>query len=295
MPIWQSPGLLLLLTGGLLGVTFPLGKLAAQAGIPPAIWAFAMAFGAGAVLLTGLIAAGGRVGFDRARLRYFLIAAIVSYALPNLLLFSAIPRLGAGFTGILFTLSPLLTLLLSVMFRLRRPSPLGIAGIAIGFAGALVVALTRGEAGRPADLGWIAAGLCIPLSLAVGNIYRTLDWPKGAGPIELAVGSNLAAAVLLAGVSWTVTGAVPLAALADAPALTLAQVVAAAAMFGVFFRLQVVGGPVYLSQIGYVGAAVGLVSGTLLLDERYTAATWTGAAVIGVGVALTTLAQRRGG
>ena len=36
-----------------------------------------------------------------------------------------------------------------------------------------------------------------------------------------------------------------------------------------FFRLQAVGGPVYLSQIGYVAAAVGLFSGTLFLGESY--------------------------
>ena len=41
-----------------------------------------------------------------------------------------------------------------------------------------------------------------------------------------------------------------------------------------------VGGPVYLSQIGYVAAAVGLFSGTLFLGERYGLLTWLGAAVI---------------
>ena len=61
------------------------------------------------------------------------------------------------------------------------------------------------------------------------------------------------------------------------PLLVLAQVASASAMFVFFFRLQAVGGPVYLSQIGYVGAAVGLVSGTLLLGERYQLLTWLGA------------------
>jgi len=62
-------------------------------------------------------------------------------------------------------------------------------------------------------------------------------------------------------------------------------------MFVFFFQLQKVGGPVYLSQIGYVGAAVGLLSGTLLLGERYGPLTWAGALVIAAGVAMTTRAQ----
>jgi drug/metabolite transporter (DMT)-like permease len=62
-------------------------------------------------------------------------------------------------------------------------------------------------------------------------------------------------------------------------------------MLALFFRLQEVGGPVYLSQIGYVAAAVGLLSGTLLLGERYAAATWAGALATVAGVALVTRAQ----
>ena len=61
------------------------------------------------------------------------------------------------------------------------------------------------------------------------------------------------------------------------PLLVLAQVASASAMFVFFFRLQEVGGPVYLSQIGYVGAAVGLIAGTLVLGERYQLLTWIGA------------------
>ena len=43
-------------------------------------------------------------------------------------------------------------------------------------------------------------GLLIPVALAAGNIYRTWDWPKQAGTIELAAGSHLAAAAMLAAV-----------------------------------------------------------------------------------------------
>jgi len=292
--IWDSAVGLLLATGGLLGLTPLFGKLAAQSGIAAAPWAFVVSFGAAAVLLGVLLARRGGVGVTPHRLRYFAVTAAISYAIPNLLMFSAIPHLGAGYTGIMYTLSPVITLGLSILFGLRRPNALGIAGIAVGFVGAVLVALTRGEAGQPAEPFWVAVGLLIPVSLAAGNVYRTLDWPKEAGPIELAVGSHAAsAAMLLAGMALLGDG-VSLGPLAGAPVLVLAQVAAASAMFALFFRLQAVGGPVYLSQIGYVGAAVGLVFGVLLLGERYEPLTWAGAAVIAAGVLMTTKAQGGG-
>src|SRR5690606_29489407 len=191
------------------------------------------------------------------------------YALPCLLTSSVMPPVGAGYSGIMFALSPVIARVLSILLGVRRPNLLGVVGIGIGFVGAVMVAVTRGEAGQPAAFVWVAAALLIPLCLAIGNIYRTVDWPRGAGPIELAVGSHLAAAVMLLAGILVLQGGGAFGVLADVPLLALAQMASASAMFVFFFRLQDVGGPVYLSQIGYVAAAVGLFSGTLFLGERY--------------------------
>lgn len=289
--LWTSALGLLLVTGALLGLTLPFGKVATAAGVSPPVWAFVISAGAGSVLFVALLAGRGRIVPTASRLRYFAVAAAISYAIPNLLMFSAIPHLGAGYTGIMFTLSPIVTLLLSLALGVRKPNALGIAGIVVGFAGAVLVAATRGEAGRPADLFWVGMGLLLPVSLALGNIYRTWDWPEGAGTLELAAGSHLAAAALLLSGILLAGGAGSFALLPSVPLLVAAQVASASLMFVFFFQLQKVGGPVYLSQIGYVGAAVGLFSGTLLLGERYGPLTWAGALVIAAGVAMTTKAQ----
>lgn len=292
--LWDSAFGLLLVTGGLLGLTLPLGKLATANGIPAMLWAFVISAGAGSVLLAVLVVRRQLFKLTAHRVRFFIIAAAISYAIPNVLMFSAIPHLGAGYTGIMFTLSPVFTLMLSILLGVRRPSLLGIAGIAVGFAGALIVSLSRGGADGSADLFWVVLGILIPVSLAAGNIYRTIDWPKDTGPIELAVGSHLTAAVMLL-IGLIVIGnngtPVPLELLGESPLLVAAQVASSSAMFAFFFRLQSVGGPVYLSQIGYVGAAVGLLSGVLFLGESYPLLTWIGAAVITIGVVLTTRAQ----
>jgi drug/metabolite transporter (DMT)-like permease len=289
--LWNSALGLLIVTGGLLGLTLPFGKLATANGVPAMLWAFVISGGAGGVLFLVLALRRRLFALTAHRLRYFAIAAAISYAIPNLLMFSAIPHLGAGYAGIMFTLSPVITLVLSILLGVRRPNLLGILGIAVGFVGAVLVALTRGQAERPADLFWVVIGLLIPVSLAAGNIYRTYDWPKETGPIELAAGSHLAAALmLLAGLIALGEGG-SFALLSQMPWLVLAQIASASTMFAVFFRLQAVGGPVYLSQIGYVAAAVGLASGVLFLGERYQLLTWLGAVIIVIGVIMTTRAQ----
>ena len=293
--LWNSALGLLLTTGALLGLTPPFGKMATESGIPAVLWAFVISFGAGSVLLCVLLARRRTFALTFHRLRYFVIAATVSYAIPNILMFSAVPHLGAGYTGIMFTLSPVMTLMLSILLSVRRPNRLGIAGIGVGFLGAIMVAATRGEAGQPAEFFWVLVGLLIPVCLATGNIYRTMDWPEATGPIELAVGSNLAAATMLLAGLFVLEDASSFELLARTPLLVFAQVASATAMFAVFFRLQAVGGPVYLSQIGYVAAAVGLLVGILFLGERYSLLTWAGAAIVTAGVVMTTKAQTQQG
>ena len=292
-PVWDSAPALLMITGGLLGMIFPLGKIASETGVSPVIWSFVISFGVAMTLFAVDAVRGGLRMPDTHRLRYFVLAGTISYCIPNIIVFAAIPHLGAGFTAIMFTLSPVITLCLSMLLKLRRPNGLGIAGIVVGFAGALVVATTRGELGQPASPLWVALGLLIPVALALGNIYRTMDWPAHAGALELAYGSHLAAAGVLLVIGLVSPWGFDPSPLAAVPLEVLAQVVSSAGMFVFFFRLQVVGGPVYLSQMGYVAAALGLVSGTLFLDEKYALLTWVGAGIIAVGVAMTTRAQSR--
>lgn len=288
---WNSAVWLLVVSGIMLGLSLPFGRIATGAGVSPLSWAFVISAGGGSVVLAALLARGQRVRLTAAKLRYFTVTAVIAYTLPNLLLFSVMPHVGAGYAGIMYTLSPILTLALSIMSGVRRPSRLGAIGIGIGFAGALMVAATRGQVGEPAALSWVALALLMPLSLAVGNIYRTAHWPEGASSIELAAGSNLVAAViLLAGIA-VFPGLASLSQLGQVPWLMLAQIAASSTMFAVFFRLQAVGGPVYLSQIGYVAAAIGLLSGTLFLGEWYGWLTWLGGLVIAAGVIVTTKAQ----
>lgn len=290
----SAPVFLLLATGTFLGLYFPLGKLAGEAGIPPAVWTLLIS--AGSALVIGGVLALRREAFPLTPpfLRFYAIGGIISYALPNFLVYLIIPHLGSGYTSIMYTLSPIITTILATALNARRPNLLGIGGILIGFIGAMLIVLGKGRVGEASFL-WIGVGFLIPLTLATGNVYRTLDWPPGARPLPLAAGSNLAAALVMAVALLATKGGLGLGALANAPLVSVAQVAASAAMLAFFFRLQMAGGPVYLSQIGYVAAAIGLGVGTFALGEHYDWLTWLGAVVITAGVIVTTIAQRTPG
>ena len=288
-----SPAILLLVTGFLIGLSFPLGKLAGEAGASPVFWSLLVSLGV-CLMLGPVLLLSGRLHFPKGRLiRYAAISSLISYIIPNLLLFSVIPHAGSGYTGLMFALSPVFTLTLATVCRLNTPGKLGLLGIAVGLLGASIVSITRGAAPEAPPLLWLVLALMIPASLACGNVYRTMDWPKEASPDGLAFWSHAFAVlvylVLIAG--FTEVSIIEEA--GKAPVVALTQLIVGGLTFPVFFRLQQRGGPVLLSQIGYVAAAVGLIAATVLLGERYAPLTWLGAAVIAGGIAITVIAQMK--
>jgi drug/metabolite transporter (DMT)-like permease len=287
----QEPAVLLVITGTLIGLNFPLGKIAGQAGVTPMLWALLISLGAMLMLLP-ILAVRRELQWPSKRvIRYAFISAAISFVTPNLLLFTVIPHTGAGYTGLMFALSPVFTVLLALLFRLKTPSRLGFLGIAIGLTGATVVSLTRSSAPDGPSTEWLLAALLIPVALAAGNVYRTLDWPDQTSPNVLAFWGHTLSSLIFVSLLWQIHGTLPFSELVPAAGAALVQVLVAGMTFPVFFRLQQTGGPVLLSQIGYVAAAVGMIAATLFLGEQYDAATWWGAGVIALGILITVIAQ----
>jgi drug/metabolite transporter (DMT)-like permease len=289
MPVLGRPLPLLIITGIAFGCNFPFGKLAVQAGVSPALWGAVMCLGAGLAVLAAAVL------FERGRAvpgiyRYAAVSGLISNVIPLFLTFAAIPHIGAGLTAILVATSPVTTALLSMLLKVRPPNRLGLAGIAAGLAGAVLIIIARNQGFSAGESRWLLLAALIPVFLGAGNVYRTAGWPRGAGPMRLGAMINLAAVLPLLLVAWALGGIDP-APLAGIPWLVAAQLAASTVMYLTFFRLQAVGGPTYLSQIGYVAAAMSVGIGIAFLGERYPPMVWAGVAVVALGIALTTLAQ----
>ena len=289
----NRPLLLLLGTGAALGLNFPLGKLAMAAGIAPALWAAMIAAGTGLVMLL-IVAVTERKDLSRTSTLYFaIVSSFLSYVVPSVLTYTVIPKIGSGLAAIMFALSPVVTALLSVIFRVRPPNLISIFGIVVGLAGAGIIIFSRQSDFSGGAAPWILMALLIPLFLGAGNVFRTMAWPFGASPRKLAAHTNLAAVPFLAVLVYGLTGTIDVMPLANIPGLVALQLAVSVVMFMMFFRLQQVGGPTYLSQIGYVAAAVGVVVGVFYFGETYPKSVWVGAAVIAIGIAFSTLGQAK--
>ncbi len=233
--------LYLLFTGTMLGTSTILAKLSHAAGFNPA--AFLTWSVLAAALVLYLVGALRGIAFQRegGRLRYFAIAGLVTVAAPNLIIFTAAPVVGAGFVALSITFPPLLTYLGALILRMERFDAIRALGVALALAGAIWLAL--GKLGdEEVSLGWVMLTLLIPVFLATGNIYRSLGWPAGASPEELAPGMLAAAGTIL-----LLTGLLTAQDLAPpstgaAWLLLAAQSLTFTFQFLVFFLLQRTGG-----------------------------------------------------
>lgn len=278
--------LLLIATGALLGLSTNLAKLAAAEGIPAT--PFLILSGGGAALVLAVLAAarGHRVPLTPRALEYFLVAGLVSFAAPNLILFSAVPHVGAGFAALTIAFPPLLTYLGALALGMERFQARRAAGVALALAGAVLLAWAKFETPDAAP-GWILATLCAPVLLAAGNLYRTLRWPPGVPPDVLAPGM-LAASTLLVVAAALPAGlpVLPVQPTATALGWVALQVAAFALQYLLYFDLQRRGGPVVLSLLGSVAALVGLPIAILALGEPVPGLLAPAALLIAAGIAL---------
>lgn len=290
------PLVLLTIVGVLLGSTVALSKVAIAGGVPPLAYAFWQAIGGGLILTAVSMAARRKVTLTRHYLRYSLIAGVLTVALPNALLFFVVPHLGASLAGTMYALPPLAPVAFWVLLGKERLSPLALLGIVIGLTGTLLMIWSSPNARSPesAVSVWMLLALAIPLTLALGNVYRSLDWPQDLLAEPLAAGMLLAAAALLfPAMLFSGSGYAPLGLATPVDKVVIAQSFVTAIAFIAYFRLQRIAGPVYLSQIGYVMTLTGVVAGTLFLGEELAGLAWLAVGVILAGVALFSTARSR--
>ena len=139
---------------------------------------------------------------------------------------------------------------------------------------------------------WLFVALAIPACVATGNIYRSLKWPKDVSDFGLAAAMLIASAVWLFPLFLAGTPVAFRGSFGGGEALIAAQIAASAAMYWLYFWLQRIAGPVYLSQIGYVAAGFGVLFAVIFFHEHVPALMIVGLAMIVAGVLLVRAIRR---
>ncbi|MFG6433067.1 DMT family transporter [Roseateles sp. LYH14W] len=280
LKLWERSWLLLA-TGVALGLSMPLGKLAGEAGVGALSFALMPAGGA-ALLLTVLAWRQSGWPADPARLLGFgAVAGLLGNAIPNTLTAWLSHSAGAGLTGLAYTLPPVFTLGLMLLFRWERWQELRVVAVLLGLTGAIWLVSARVQGGTLA-VGSALLLLAVPMAIGAGNVFRARYLPPGVSPLWMGAAAASGAfawllpAWLLAPASFSaVTG----------PGLTylFLQVLMAAIGLTLFFQLQLRSEPVTMSFVGYVIALTAVLSSTLLLGEHLPPQLLPAAALIGSG------------
>lgn len=285
-PAALIPILCLFATGSLLGLSTSITAIGVASGWAPIAFVFWTALGSGLVLLIVSVVLGDRPKLSGNFLRYAVLSGLLGFALPNMLSFSAISHVGAGFVALCFAFPPLLTYAMALFLGMDRATRKGCAGMVLGLGGASLLALS-GPIASDTGRSWALLALSAPVVIAMGNIYRTIDWPKG-------VSTRLLAAAMLLGAALVVGIYAIAAGISLTPAdwsrgtlqLLLMQVTCVAATYALYFVLQKLSGPVGLSQIGWIGAGVGKILAVTFLGETVPMILAPASAMILAGIAL---------
>jgi drug/metabolite transporter (DMT)-like permease len=282
----MTPRQLAMLLGlaALWGASFVFMRVAVPA-LGPIVLADARVAIAGTALLGYAAAIGARPAL-RARWRDYLLLGAVNAALPFSLLAAAQLEIEASLAAVLNAMAPLCGALVAAVWLGHRVTHAAKAGLVLGVAG---VALVVGLSPFTVDLPFMLAVLaCLGAAFAYGvgaNVVRVRF--EGEPPLSMAIGQQLAAAVVL----LPLIGVMPLRSAPDA--LDIACLVALALAstsiaYLLYFRLLAELGATGGMTVIFVVPVFGVLWGTLFLDESIHVSTVAGGAVILLSVWLIT-------
>ena len=291
-PYFSLALVLLILLGTLRGGATSVSKLVAGNAIPPLAYA----------MWVSLIAAGllTVMGYARSRqpppiIRHFRrlsVYSVVGVALPNVIFFHVVRNIPAGTMAVLLTLTPMVTYALVVLLRLEPLAPLRIAGLALGFCGALIIAMPQVVGGITVD-GWVFVGMLCPLGYASMSVYISRHPMADCHPISLAAGTHSIAFLVLlplavANGDFFLPGRHPVA----VEALIVLHGVIAAVAYSLFFKIVGLAGPVFYSFSAYIVALTGIGWGRIIFGETHPRHFWLAVLLIFIGLAV--INSRRG-
>jgi len=281
------PFAMLLFAAAIISMTFSLNRIAITEGIP--VFAFVFWQGLGTALLTFVAAIATRqlpsLGYKD--LRFYLLLGTFGIALPFTLLAFAAPKVPAGAIALGLTLSPIMTYVFAVLFRIDHVHLLRIAGILFGLAGILLVILPGQSLPEPGMAPWLLMAFGAPLCYALSNVCIAILRPPESRPIPLTCGVSFACAILMLPImavtdSWWTFDAT----MTDGDWALIGNIVISAIFW--VFALEIIrmAGPVFFSTSGYFGTLMGLGWAALYFGEVPSSWIWAAIAILFLGLFL---------
>ncbi|MGD9385635.1 MAG: DMT family transporter [Thioalkalispiraceae bacterium] len=284
--------ILLLISGVLAGGVFITGKQASSEQISPLSILFWQISGGALVVWIASLPSRRFPIWNKQHVRYYLIGGLLGISLPYVLAFIVLQQLQVGIVGLLTALSPIITYAMARMLGQEPGHPLRLLGLIVGLGGVALLVMPDDTAIVSEHWSSMLLALAIPVTLAASNIYRSRYWPGESRAMPLVIGMLTVQSACLFVLNILLGNFHIVLPAFDDTSLVLAVLgLMAGASYLTSFTLLRVGGPVYLSQMGYVITAVTMLAGVLMWDERYHNTDLISMGLILSGVLLTTLTQ----
>ena len=281
----------LLALGTIWGLSNPLTKLALE-GLQTFAFAFWQVTLALAVLGALVWAAGSRPSLDGPHFRYYLFNGLIGLAIPGLNIAVVVQHIPAGLLSAIVSTAALFTYALALMLGQERFQPARALGVLLGLAGALLILLPQASLPEAGMAGWVLLALLTPLCYGINGVFAERFMPADTGSAGMACGL-LATASLFYLPVMLASGQASLPVPPEWPSTYALYALAAgaSAAYILYFCLIRRAGPVFMSQVGYIVVAVGILGGMLIFGERYSLWVWGGMALLMAGVTLVNTGQ----
>lgn len=223
--------------------------------------------------------------------RPLIVVALLNSALPFALFSYAALSISAGLSSILNATTPLWGALVAWAWLRQGLTPLRVLGLLLGFAGVVFLAWEQASF-KPGGSGFaLLACLLAALSYGIAANY-TKKRLSGVSALAVATGSQLYAALMLAGPAALLWPAAMPSAKAWGGALMLALLCSALAYI-LFFRLMARIGPTNTIAVTFLIPGFAVLWGWLFLGEAFTLRMAVGCAIVLLGTALAVELIRR--
>ncbi len=250
----------------------------------------------GALLLWAVVRiAGQKLPTERRIYGHLVVMALVNITIPFLLITWAEQSVESSLAAILTSPVPLFTIILSAIFLADEPMRLnGIAGLAIGFTGVVIIT-SRGLTAEGQNLTGELALLGAAFSYAVGAVYSRRN-VRGLAPMVPAV-LQVTFAAIITGVLALVLEQ-PWTARPDGQAIfsiLWLGILGSGLAYLAVFRLLAQWGATRTTMVAYLIPVVGIVLGYLVLQEPIDASLIVGTALViaGIGIVNSRFGRRR--
>jgi drug/metabolite transporter (DMT)-like permease len=269
------------------GLSFSLAKIATELGAKPIGISFWQACISGIILLLYLKVTNKKIILSAEIMIAFLILACIGNIFPSLAFYYAASKVSAGILSITVTLIPILTYGLALLVRQERFSLVRLIGLIFGFVAICIIIFPETSLPSRSAAVWVLVASLSSLFYASENIYLTMKNFDRIGPVRLACGMNLTAAIMLSiPAILSDNFYMPIATSVDLILAVFGLGVISATTYTIFIYTIRTSGAIFTSQVGYLVTIFGLLWGIFLFSEKHSAWIWASFALMMVGLFL---------